>query len=434
MKPHTVIILWIVALVLSLSVFLVKKSASGDNKDATKRSPGQTLLADFPAEKAASIEITGAEQSITLAQKDGKWTVAQRDSFPANSRNINDLLRTLAELKVAQGIEAGPSFSPRFGMDENSSEAESRGITATFKDASGKEIAKVSFGKNLDSAASSSPFGGGPSGRYVRNHADESGFYAVSEVFGTLSEDPKNWLSDEFIKVEKIKSISLTKPGSDDNEWELARADENSDFAFTEAFPGVKTDAAATSPLKSLFSFSRFDDVVPAAEVEKKATPEKLQKAVITTFEGFTYTITLQPVKPAEAKEGADAPPPSDNYLMTVAVEADLPKERKKPEEEKPEEAEAAQKAFDERLKTLTESLGKTKALEGSTFEVSKFTVDALLKSRTEFIDKGPGADAKPIPEGTSAFTTPVEIPAQPAPEETPEEVIEEVIEEAPEE
>jgi hypothetical protein len=424
MKPRTVIILWIIAIILGVSVFFVKKSASGEDKNATNRTPGQTLLADFAADKAASIEITGAEQSATLALKDGKWTVAERDNFPANSRNINDLLRTLAELKISQAIEAGPSFAPRFGMDENSTSAETRGLTAVFKDASGKELAKVSFGKNLDAAASNSPFGGGATGRFVRNHADDSGFYAVSEVFGTLTEDPKSWLSDDFIKVEKIKGISVTKPGSDENEWEFTRADESADFAFTEAYPGVKTDAAATTPLKSLFSFSRFDDVVPAAEVEKKATPEKLQKAVITTFEGFTYRITLQPVKPAAAKDGEEAPPASDNYLMTVAVEAELAKERKKPENEKPEDAEAAQKIFDDRLKALNDNLEKTKALEGRTFEVSKYTVDALLKNRTEFMDKGPGpeAAAPPIPEGISAFTPPVEIPAQPAPEEAPPE------------
>lgn len=422
MKPRTVIILWIVALALGASVYLVKQSASGQDKNATNRKPGQTLLADFAADKAATIEISGAEQSVTLESKDGKWTVAQRDNFPANSRNINDLLRTLAEVKVAQGIEAGPSFAPRFGMDEKSSAAETRGLTAVFKDSSGKELAKVSLGKNLDAAAANSPMGGGAIGRFVRNHSDESGFYAVSEVFGTLSEDPKNWLSEDFIKVEKIKGISVTKPGSDENEWEFNRADENADFAFTEAYPGVKIDADATSPLKSLFSFSRFDDVVPAAEVEKKATPEKLQKAVITTFEGFAYKITLQPAKPAAAKEGAEAPAATDNYLMTVAIEADLAKERKKPEGEKAEEAEAAQKIFDDRLKALTDNLDKTKALESRTFEVSKFTIDPLLKNRTEFMDKGPGPGgaAPPIPEGISAVTPPVEIPAQPAPEEAP--------------
>ena len=60
MKPRTVIILWIVALVLGASIYLVKQSASGQDKNATNRTPGQTLLADFAADKAATIEISGA--------------------------------------------------------------------------------------------------------------------------------------------------------------------------------------------------------------------------------------------------------------------------------------------------------------------------------------------------------------------------------------
>jgi hypothetical protein len=427
MKSRTVLILWIIAIALGSSIFLLKTSVVGDRKDATKRSPGQTLLVDFPAEEVASIEISGVENSTTLNRKDGKWTVAQRDNFPANTRNINDLLRSLAELKVTQGIEAGLSFAPRFGMDEKSSEPEAHGITATFKDSSGKELAKISFGKNLDTGAPASPYAGGATGRFVRNHADESGFYAVSELYESLSGDPKGWLTDEFIKIDGVKGISITKPGSDENEWAITREVESADFAFTDAFPGVKINTSAVSPLKSLFSYARFDDVIPSADVTALANPDKLQKAVITTFDGFTYTITLQPSKPTEIPEDAVGlqAPPSENYLMTVAVEAELPKEREKPEAEKPEEAEAAQKAFDDRIKVLTERLEKTKALEGRTFEVSKFTLDALLKSRTDLIDKGPGpgADAQPVPPGTSAFTPPVQIPLRPpSQEEVPEE------------
>ena len=294
----------------------------------------------------------------------------------------------------------------------------------------GKELAEISFGKNLEATASASPFGGGANGRYVRNHADESGFYAVSEVFGTLSADPKAWLADDFIKLEKIESISVTKPGSEDAEWTLTRADENADFAFTEAFPGVKIDPAAANPLKSLFSYARFDDVVPAEKVSERATPDKLQKATIKTFEGFTYEIAIQPAKAAKpAAEGENAPPASEEYLMEIKVSAELPKERKKPEGEKPEDAEAADKAFSERLKALTERLETAKKLEGRTFLVSKFTVDPLLKTRTDLMDKGSGPEAgAPAPQqpGASAFTPPIEIPAQPSPEENAKETPEE--------
>lgn len=418
MKSRTIILLWTIAILLGLSIFLLKKSRSDGQHSATARISGETLLHDFPVKEVTNIEITGAKNSVTLLQKDGKWAVEQRDDYPANTRNIHDFLRTLSTLKVTQGIEAGPSFASSFGMDENSQEPDEHGITATFKNAESEEIAKISFGKNLESAASQSPFGGGATGRYVRNHADDSGFYAVSEVFGSLSADPKSWLKDDFLKVEKIESIAVTQPGTDKNEWTLVRADEDAEFEFDEAFPGVKIDNSATAPFKSLFSFARFDDVVPAAQVAEKSTPEKLQKVQIKTFEGFQYDLTLQPVKTS-----TEASPGTENYLMTVAVSADLPKERKKPENEEPEDSAEADEAFSERLQTLTERLEATKAIENRTFEVSRFTVDSLLKGRTDLMLKTPaGADAPtPAPgptTGGSAFTPPVEIPARPAPQE----------------
>ncbi len=412
MKSRTVIILWAVAIALGISIALVKRSQNNGDAKATNRTAGMKLLEKFPADQISTMDISGSNQSVSLTEKDGKWTVAERDGYPANTRNINDLLRTLSDLKVTQGIEAGPSFAPRFGMDENSSDPAERGLTAVFKDPSGKELAKLSFGKNLDSAASSSPYGGGSTGRFVRNHADESGFYAVSEVFGTLSPDPKSWLNDEFFKIEKIESLSVSKPGSDENEWSLVRENEEAEFKFTDAFPGVKIDPTATAPLKSLFSYARFDDVVPAADVEKRSTPEQLRKVVIKTFEGFEYNITIQPAKTV-SEEGDATQPPADNFLMTVSVSAELPKERKKPEGEKEEDAKIADEAFTERHKTLTESLEKSKALAERTFEVSKFTVDALLKTRTDLMLKTPAPDATP-PPAPGAF----QIPGLPTPAE----------------
>lgn len=415
MKARTVAILWIFAIILAAAVFFIKKSEGGNDKNATARIAGETLLSDFPAEKTSTIEITSVDNSVTLIKKDGSWIVAQRDGFAADTSAINELLRSLAALKVTQGIEAGPSFAPRFGMDENSSDPAQHGLTTVFKDSSGEELAKVSFGKNLDAAGSASPFGGGSTGRYVRNHADDSGFYAVSEMFSALSAKPKDWLAEDFLTIEKIQTIDITQPGSDKSEWTLTRENENSDFKFTEAFPGVNIDTAATAPLKSLFSYTRFEDVISESDAEKLATPDKLQKATITTFEGFEYVITLQPIKTGEGEEA------SENFLMTVEVSAELPKQRNKPADEKPEDSEAADKAFAERLETLTKNLEATKALKGRTFEVTKFTVGALLKKRAELMSKAPAPtpSAPPVPPGTSAVTEPIQIPAAP---ETPTE------------
>jgi hypothetical protein len=402
MNKRQVIILWVIAIALGAAVTAVKISQNQSTRSATKRSPGQTLFESFPTNDAASIEIQGAADSVTLAKKDSKWVVTQRDGYPANNTFVNDFIRTLGELKITLGLEAGPSFAPRFGMDETATNAESRGLTATFKDAAGKEIAKISLGKSIESGSAPSPMGGGSAvGRYVRNHADDSGFYAVSEIFPSVSDDAKRWLDSGFINPEKIKSITLSQPGKAQTEWKLTRDDENAEFKLEGATATEVIDTSVTSPLKNIFSYARFEDVVPANKVAERTADGK-RTAVIETVEGFTYTLHISPAKPTTpAPTAPDAEPAAaDNLLLTVEVAAEIPKERKKTEGERPEDAKAADTAFTERQKILTEKLAKEKALAGITFEVAKTTVDPLLKDRASLITKATPPPAEGAPTG----------------------------------
>lgn len=399
MNKRQVTILWVIAIALGAAVTAVKLSQNKSNTSATQRVAGQTLFESFPANEAATIDIQGTTGTVTLAKKDAKWVIVQRDNYPANITFVNDFIRSLSELKITLGMEAGPSFSPRFGMDESATKPADRGLTATFKDAAGKEIAKVSLGKNIESGAAPSPMGGGSSvGRYVRNHADESGFYAVSEMFASVSDEAPRWLDSGFISPEKIKSITLSQVGKSDTAWKLTRDGEEAEFKLDGATATEVLDTAATGPLKSLFSYARFEDVVPAAKVAERAADGK-RTAVIETFEGFTYTVNITPSKPATPPAAGSpdaAPPAADNYLVTVDVTAILPKERKKEEGEKPEDAKTKDTAFADRLKSLTEKLAKEKALVGITFEIAKSSVDPLLKERDALIAKAtpPTADA----------------------------------------
>jgi hypothetical protein len=441
MNKRQVLILWVIAVALGGAVTAVKLSQKQSTDSATQRGAGQTLFESFPATEVATVEVEGTGGSVTLAKKDGKWVVTQRDDFPANNTFVNDLIRTLGELKVTVAMEAGPSFAPRFGMDETSAIAEDRGLTATFKDAAGKEVAKVSLGKNIENTASPSPMmmgAGNAVGRYVRNHADESGFYAVSEMFPSVSTEANRWLADGFISPEKIKSIAVSQADKDGPAWTLTRDAEDAEFKLAGAAATEVPDTAATGPLKSLFSYARFEDVVPQDKVAGRSADAGKQTTTIETFEGFTYTVTFTPAKPAPAPPAAlsaNLPPPAaDNYLLTVSVTAELPKERKKEAGEKPEDAKTKDEAFATRLKSLTEKLAKEKALAGRTFEVTKSLIEPLLKERSALITQATpppaaGADtgkvqqlpggliAKPPVTATTppieAVTPPISIPAQ---------------------
>jgi hypothetical protein len=389
MNKRQVIILWVIAIVLGAAVTAVKLSQNQTTHSATKRSPGQMLFESFPATEANSIEIQGANSTVTLVRKDGKWIVSQRDGYAANSTFVNDFIRTLGELKVTQSLEAGPSFAPRFGMDDAATKPESHGLTATFKDASGKEIAKVSLGKTIEGSAAPSPMGGsGSVGRYVRNHADTSGFYAVSEMFPSVSAEAKRWLNDAFISPEKIKSITVSLTGKPDSTWKLTRETEEGEYKLDGAAAAEVLDTTVASSLKSLFSYARFDDVVPTAQVADRTAADGKHSAVIETFEGFTYTVKISPAKPNAAAASSEEPAAKDNYLLSVDVSAEIPKERKKVDGEKPEDAKTQDAAFADRQKALTEKLAKEKAFAGITYEVAKTLVEPLLKDRAALIAK----------------------------------------------
>jgi hypothetical protein len=405
MNKRQVVVLWIIAVVLAAAAFFVRSGDSKGFESKTQRARGQTLLADFPAPEVAKIQVSSGGTTTTVVRKDGKWSVTERDGYPANLTTVNDILRTLTDVKVTQGIEAEPTVAPRFGMDPAATAAKDRGTEVVLANDAGSELARLTLGKNLESSSDPmSMMGGGASGRYVRNHADTSGFYVVSELFSSLSAEPKSWLEDDFLKVEKIKSVSVSVKATPDKiEWKLDRPDETGEFALEGIKEGEALDPAATAALKSLFSYARFEDVVPLDQVDAIAKPLEKRTVKIETFEGFVYTIALTPTEPEKPKENdPEAAPPEESVLMTVNVEATLPAERKKEEKETEDDAKTKDKAFTDRKAELEKRLAAEKALAGKTFKVTKYTVDALLKERAGLIKQpeAPAAAGGQLPPG----------------------------------
>ncbi|MCA9797520.1 MAG: DUF4340 domain-containing protein, partial [Candidatus Eremiobacteraeota bacterium] len=340
---------------------------------------------------------------------------AQRDGYPASVQEINNFLRKIEELKVTQGLEAGPSFAPRFGMDEKATTPEDHGLDITFKDAAGHEVTRIALGKNIEPSASLNQMAGGMSiGRYVRNFADDSGFYAVSEMFTNIGTGVAQWLDQDFFKVEKIATIQISKAGSDEAAWKVHRDSDTAEFVLDGAKPDEVLDTGVSNQLKNLLMAGRFSDVVPAAELADRWDDAAQQVLTITTFDGFTYTITLSPDKkaaPATSEANPGAPPASD-MLLKVAVSADLAKERTKGTDEKPEDAKKLDDEFAEHLKALNEKLGKEKALEGHTYTVARYLVEPVLKDRTAILTTAtpappaaaaPGATVQRLPGGVVA-------------------------------
>jgi hypothetical protein len=405
MSKKSVIILWIIALVLGISVTTLKLRAPVSGKANTERSRGQTLLDSFPADQVASIQLKGYEKTVTLTKKESGWVVAERGDYPANVSSINNLLRTIEKVKVNNAIEAGPTYGKRFGIDLTATSQEKHGTQLGFSNAANENIATLFLGKDSD--------GGG---RFIQNAADASGIYVTSESFPTASVNAKDWLDTAFFSIEKIKSISMSSAGKPESiDWKLTRADENAEFTLDGAKPNETLDAAITAPLKTVFSGANFQDVASATDVATIEKAAERRVVTIETIDGFTYTITLV-AKPAVKVPDAlakpeETPPPAeeDAYHLSVKVAANFPKERVKAADEKPEDAKSKDEAFQATQKTLQEKLQKEQALQTRVYEVAKYTVDSLIKNRADLLTKAAdpaAATAQPSSPGQPTIQT----------------------------
>ena len=144
------------------------------------------------------------------------------------------------------------------------------------------------------------------------------------------------------------------------------------------------------------------------------ATPEQTgfaqaTTAKIETFEGFNYTVTLGGTN-------------EDNIHFKVDVAANIAKERTPAADEKPEDKEKLDKEHKDKITKLEEKLKNEERFEKWTYLMSKWTVDALLKPRTDFftekkaqekpadeVNKPADSAVPPVPTLPPELTQPIE-------------------------
>jgi len=263
---------------------------------------------------------------------------------------------------------------PRFGLVAGP--GTNQPVAVDLKDQSGKPVKSFVLGKkHMRKSDRPSPFGdmgdeGWPDGRYVKT--DNSSFVAlISEPFANIEPKPDVWLNKDFFKIEKPKVISATFSEAT-NSWKLTRETEAGEWKLADAKPTEQLDAGKASGPGNAFSAPNFNDVSVNTKPEVLGL-DKPTVVNIETFDNFIYTI----------KVGQKT---NENYPITIAVAAQLQKERAPGKDEKPEDKDKLDKEFKEKQKKLEEKLAQEKPYEKWTYLVSTWTVDPVLKPRHELL------------------------------------------------
>lgn len=407
MNRKQLLLLIVVGLLLGgvAMYFSQSHQAEYDRRDA---GVGTSLLGDFSSKDVAQVTVKSREAEVNLLKQDA-WVVKERANYPAAVGEISDLVRKLWELKPAQSQKVGQSQWGRLDLlPPGTKDAGTNTATLVeLKGKDGKTIRSLLLGKKQMRDAGGQG-GGYPVGRWVAVPDNKETAFVVNEPFSEIEPKVETWLSKDFFKVEKLKSVSLVSTNAT-NSWSLSRTNETGEWVLADKKDEENLDKSKLSGFNWALSSPSFTDVHPkdAAEVKDAFAAPTVVK--LETFEGFAYTLNV------------GTQPDSESYFLTVAASADLPKERSAPADEKAEDKEKNEKAWKEQQDKLKEKLKKEQALGSWVYKVAKYTVDSVLKDRGALmVDKkaaAPAADAPaglnlpPIPGGGGDAPSPLAPP-----------------------
>jgi len=368
---------------------------------------GKKLLGEFPVNDVAHIVIKQGTNELNLAKKE-VWRVRERNNYPADYSEVGGFLVKLQDLKIVQDEKIGPSQLSRLSL--TTGPGTNAAVVVDFKDQSDKTIKSLLLGKkHMRKSDRPSPMGdlgeqGWPDGRYVKVGNAEN-VSLISEPFANIEPKPEQWLNKDFFKIEKARAVAVTFPGAT-NSWKLTRDTETAEWKLAEARPGEQLDTSKASGVANPFSSASFVDV------RTNAPSEVMDKSIVVdTFDNFSYAV----------KVGQKT---NDNYPVAMSVSAQLPKERAPGKDEKPEDKDKLDKEFKEKQKKLEEKLAQEKTFENWVYLVSSWTVDSLLKERSQLMvekkeepkkeEKGAAAEPSGASESKKDETPPTAVPELP--------------------
>ena len=374
------------------------------------------LLPGLDVNNIKKIRIKDTTGEVNLTVDGDQWVVNERSNYPASFDKISRVIMELRDQKISrsQRLGKGAWGDPAIKLlPPGDGDAKGQGLLVDFQDAKGNAIKSLILGGNVESQggkSSASPFGNQSDERLVRvpEDSEKDTIWVVGNSFYDLQPKPVEWIDKAFIDVKKLKEVEITAPVAADS-WKAARKDEQSAYALVDAKSGEELDDGKAS-LSGLLTSPTFNDVVP----KDKATADFMKDAVkakLTTMDGFTYNVQA-------LKKGKDAA--DEKYYLTVAVSAEIPKERAPVKDEKEEDKKKNDEKFTADKKALEEKLAKEKKAEGWVFEVSSSTVGSLLKKRSEVLKEKPAAPSATTPPGPGGATPtsppPGAAPAAPKP------------------
>lgn len=394
MKSKQFLLLVVVAAVLGGGALAVLKGRRSDFEQGAQQLGGQ-LLPNFDVNAVTGLRFTQGSNTVVIAKVNDVWTVRERSNYPANFGEVAEFVRKLSDLKIAVPVKVGASRLPMLELTKDA------GTLVELLDKDNKAIQTLTLGKKHTRGNSDdSPMGGGgfPDGRYVQVGSSSESVALITDPLSGANPKPEEWLAKDFLKVEQPILIEVLHPEATNN-FTLTRTNEFGDWHLKDADAGQELDKSKLFSFNTVLSGASFSDVSDHPDVAKMGLDHPVE-ARIQTAAGFTYKLKLGKME-------------GDLYALQVATDAVLARERTPGKDEKSEEKDKLDKEFKDKLAKQEEKLKTEQSFGKWTYTVTKWSVDALLKKRSELLmEKKPATSsgAATAPSTSAAIENPLDL------------------------
>jgi len=332
---------------------------------------GQPVLKDLKAAEIGAIRIEGPKATLTVAQRDGHWTIAERKNFPADAAKVRGLVLKAIELKVGQSEPIAAEDRARLALNES---GEGAGMRLRFETADGKPLARLIVGKKYFKQRPDDPDTASADGRYVMRAEDPNTVFVVSDPLEQVSTQTARWIDRSGIAAEDVESLEVRM--ADGEHWKISRDSPDASWTLDGQIPpGQQVAVTKANAASYSMSLLEIDDVAPPDLAPAQSGLDQPSVVTATTFDGLTYTL-----KVGKLIDG--------KYPVTVTIEG-TPKQTRTPKANESDADKAKHdKAFAENLKKLEARLARERALVGRVLMIAKIKLDDILEKRTHFLEK----------------------------------------------
>lgn len=371
----------VAALVLIGGAGLVLLNRGRQSWTIREAETGRHILPRFQPNDVTAIHLKGSSE-VNIVRRNGLWCVTERADYPANYPMLRELLIKMRDLKAIQTDIIGPSQLAVLDLGPPGQGLGS-GTLLEFKDDQGRVVGSLLLGKKHDRLQKDSePVGlhGFFDGCYVLVPSDPRKVLLIPDPLLNIVPEPGAWLNPEFFKVENIKFISF-RPADPAGSWELAREGDSSRWALADLKPGEVLDTTNASLAAEILAFPKFLDVLPRTA----SSATGLERATVVTVltDRLGYTLKVGPKRP------------DGNYLLTVAVAADLPAGRVADKDETPETKEKLDKEFQEQIRQLRDKLAREQELARWIYVVDSW-IELVIRDRAQLLASNTTAAEQP--------------------------------------